>query len=102
RILSAEERLGELEREALERLTAEVVAHVPRLLDLAARMAELDAFLSLAEVAARWNWTRPVLEEGEDLEIVEGRHPVVEANLEGEAFIPNDCRLGGDGPRILL
>jgi len=102
RILSAEERLGTLEREALERLTAEVAAHAPRLLELAARMAELDAFLSLAEGAARWNWVRPTLEEGEDLEIVEGRHPVVEASLEGEAFIPNDCRLGGDGPRILL
>ncbi|MDR7563175.1 MAG: DNA mismatch repair protein MutS [Armatimonadota bacterium] len=102
RILSAEERLGELEREALERLTSEVAAHTPRLLDLAARVAELDAFLSLAEVAARWNWTRPTLEQSEELQIVEGRHPVVEANLEGEVFIPNDCRLGGDGPRILL
>ncbi|MCS7171947.1 MAG: DNA mismatch repair protein MutS [Armatimonadetes bacterium] len=102
RILSAEERIAALEREALDRLTAEVAAHAPRLLDLAARVAELDAFLSLAEVAVRWNWTRPVLDHREELSIVGGRHPVVEAHLAGEPFVPNDCRLGGDGPRILL
>ncbi len=102
RILGAEERISALEREALDRLTGEVAAHAPRLLDVAARVAELDAFLSLAEVAARWNWTRPVLDDSEELHIVGGRHPVVEANLAGEPFIPNDCQLGGEAPRILL
>lgn len=102
RLLTAEERIATLERAALERLGRAVIERVNQLLRLAAWLARLDAFRSLAEVAARSGWTRPELEDSDVLEIERGRHPVVEASLEIEAFIPNDCVLGGDGPRILL
>lgn len=102
RILGAEERIAALEREALAHLTAQVAEHGARVAGTAARVAELDAFCSLAEVASRWGWTRPVLDEGDELLIVAGRHPVVEAHLQGAPFIPNDCRVGGSGPRVLL
>jgi DNA mismatch repair protein MutS len=46
-------------------------------------------------VAARNQWTAPEVDESDDLQIVAGRHPVVEAHLGGEPFIPNDCHLGG-------
>ena len=55
--------------------------------------------LALAEVAARNAWTAPLVDESDVLEIVGGRHPVVEAHLAGEPFIPNDCRLGGEAVR---
>jgi DNA mismatch repair protein MutS len=102
RILAADEEIAALEREALTRLARDVAQSTARLLATAGRLAELDALASLAEVAARGNWVRPALEEGDVLTIVGGRHPVVEANLAGESFIPNDCRLGGAGARILL
>ncbi|MBA2277696.1 MAG: DNA mismatch repair protein MutS, partial [Chloroflexia bacterium] len=101
RVLAADEEIAGLEREALIRLSAAVTAAAARLSATAGRLARLDAQLSLAEVAMRSDWIRPVLEEGDVLEIVGGRHPVVEATLAGEAFIPNDCRLGGDA-RVLV
>jgi DNA mismatch repair protein MutS len=102
RILAADDEIAALEREALARLSGQVMAAAPRLMSTARTLAELDAFLALAEVAARRGWTAPVLEESETLEIVGGRHPVVEAHLAGEPFIPNDCLLGGDGPRQVI
>ncbi|GIW04872.1 MAG: DNA mismatch repair protein MutS [Thermomicrobiales bacterium] len=102
RLLAAGEEIAAIERDVLDCLSERVAATAARLLRTAERLAELDAFLSLAEVAARNNWTQPVLEESEDLVITGGRHPVVEASLGGEPFIPNDCHLGGDAPRVLL
>ena len=102
RLLAADEEIAALERAALARLSASVSAAAARLLATAERLADLDAFLSLAEVAVRYGWTAPRLDESDTLEIVAGRHPVVEASLGGEPFIPNDCQLGGDAPRVLL
>ncbi len=102
RILAADEEITALERAALTRLGTAVTPSVGRLLWAADRVAHLDALLSLASVAARCGWVRPDLEEGETLEIVGGRHPVAEASLAGEAFIPNDCCLGGEHPHVLV
>ncbi len=102
RILAADEEIAELEKAALARLTMSVAAETARLLATAGQLAFLDALLALAEVAARNNWVAPTLEESDALCIRGGRHPVVEASLAGEAFIPNDCRLGGHDPRVLL
>ncbi len=103
RILAADEEIAALERAALARLGATVTAEVARLQRMAGQLAHLDALVALAEVAARGGWVAPVLEESETLTILGGRHPVVEASLAGEAFIPNDCCLGGRGdPRLLL
>ncbi|MCX2727745.1 DNA mismatch repair protein MutS [Thermomicrobium sp. 4228-Ro] len=102
RLLTAEAEIAELERAALARLTHEVTARVDALLRLAHWLARLDAFRSLAEAAVRYGWTRPHLDESDCLEIEAGRHPVVEALLDGQPFVPNDCRLGGEHPRIVL
>jgi DNA mismatch repair protein MutS len=60
---------------------------------LARRLAVLDALCALAEVATRYRWTRPQIEEAPLLEIEDGRHPVVEQTLEDERFVPNDLSL---------
>jgi DNA mismatch repair protein MutS len=99
RILAADEEIAAREREALERLSGLVTAEAGRISATARALAELDALLALAEVAARNGWTAPIVDESDVLEIVGGRHPVVEAHLAGEPFVPNDCRLGGDAPR---
>ena len=102
RILAADEEIAARERAALDRLAALVTASAARISATARVLAELDALLSLAEVAARNAWTAPRVDESDALEIVAGRHPVVEAHLAGEPFVPNDCRLGGDGPRQVI
>jgi DNA mismatch repair protein MutS len=101
-VLAADEEIAARERDALARLGEMILAKAARLSATARALAELDALLSLAEVAARNGWTAPEVDESDVLEIVTGRHPVVEAHLGGEPFIPNDCRLGGDGPRQMI
>jgi DNA mismatch repair protein MutS len=65
-------------------------------------VAELDVLASLADVAAREGYTRPVLTDGFDLEIVAGRHPVVERMMPRDKFIPNDVRLPEDARLVIL
>ncbi|HZU04031.1 MAG TPA: DNA mismatch repair protein MutS [Ktedonobacteraceae bacterium] len=103
RILSAEERIAEMERSVYADILRQLSVFYPQLMKTATAVARVDVLLSLAEVAAHQGYTRPVLEHGHDLEIVGGRHPVVEYTLDGDVFIPNDTHLEGDeGTRIVL
>ena len=96
KIRSAGEKALALEAEHFERLCAMVLEEARRLGDIAMTLARLDVAAALAELACRRNYTRPEIDDSTAFEITAGRHPVVEAALEGEgagAFIPNDCRL---------
>ncbi len=103
RILSAEERIEEMERSIYADVLRQISVYYPELSTTATAVAKIDALLSLAEVAARQGYVRPVLEQGHSLEIVGGRHPVVEHALNGDIFIPNDTQLDTEhGTRIVL
>ncbi|MGE0433832.1 MAG: DNA mismatch repair protein MutS [Planctomycetota bacterium] len=94
KILSAGEKSRELEYEIFCRLRDETAANVPALLDAARRLATLDVLLAFATLAELRSYHRPVMLDEPVLEIVEGRHPVVEAMPgSGEAFVPNDTHL---------
>ncbi|MEN8159879.1 MAG: DNA mismatch repair protein MutS, partial [Myxococcota bacterium] len=103
-ILSASERAAALERETLDGLRQEVLAHAEPVRAAAGAVAELDALQSLAEVARRDGWVRPHLDDSETLSIRAGRHPVVEQMLAERStpFVPNDAALAQDATRILL
>ncbi len=103
RILSAEERIEEMERSIYTDLLRQLSVFYEQLMTTATAVARVDVLLSLAEVAAHQGYTRPVLEHGYGLEIVSGRHPVVEFTLDGDVFIPNDTHLeAADGSRVVL
>ncbi|HYN87351.1 MAG TPA: DNA mismatch repair protein MutS, partial [Ardenticatenaceae bacterium] len=92
-ILHAEERQLEIEDRLFREITAQVAAAATRLLATSRALAHLDVYASLAEVAIRNRYVRPVLTEGEVIRIRGGRHPVVELALQDEPFIPNDVFL---------
>ena len=103
RILSAVERIEEMERSLYADLLRQLSVFYPQLMATAKAVATVDVLLSLAEVAAHQRYVRPRLEHGHGLEIVGGRHPVVEYALDGDVFIPNDTALEAEeGARILL
>jgi DNA mismatch repair protein MutS len=103
RILNAEERIEELERSIYADVLRQLGASYERMMTTAAAVARVDVLLSLAEVAAHYGYVRPQLEQGRVLEIIGGRHPVVERCLDGDVFIPNDTHMEADeGERILL
>ncbi len=102
RVLTAAERVEDRERELFEALRSRVGSQVARLQAVAQIVAELDVLASLAEVAARESYIRPVLTDDFSLEITAGRHPVVERMMAREKFIPNDVSLTEDARMIIL
>jgi DNA mismatch repair protein MutS len=92
-INGASDKVTELERKLFIEIREETKKALSGLSSAAGRLAEIDAAQSLAKAASINGWTRPVLNESGDLEIYEGRHPVVEAHLNRGEYIPNDIIL---------
>ncbi len=95
-ILNAEERITELETTLFKEVGAQIAGASRRLLATARALAELDVYATLAEVAMRYRYARPQLDDGDEIHIVAGRHPVVELTLRDEPFVPNDVTLKND------
>jgi DNA mismatch repair protein MutS len=100
-IASAESRQLRHEQALYERLVERIAERVDDLLATADGLAELDAYCSLAQVAGERGYVRPSFAAESTVEIVDGRHPVMEALL-GASFVPNDLRLGVDAARFIL
>ena len=102
KVLNAAERIEQRERELFEALRKRIGSQIRRLQCAAQITAELDVFASLAEVAERESYVRPVITDGFDLSITAGRHPVVERMMPREKFIPNDISLPTGARMIIL
>ena len=102
RVLTAADRIEARERELFEKLRAAAGAQIARLQCVARLLGALDVFASLAEAAEREGYVRPEVNDGFSLEIVRGRHPVVERMMPRDRFIPNDVRLCADERLIIL
>jgi DNA mismatch repair protein MutS len=101
KVLGAEERRRRLEQELFEDVRARVAARATPLLATARALALLDVVASLADVAHVRGHVRPEVDDGDVLEIVEGRHPVLEARS-GEPVTPNDVALDPDTRIVIL
>ncbi len=101
KVLTAAERIEERERQIFDALRKRIGLHIRRLQCVAQLTAELDVLSTMAEVAEREGYVRPVVTDGYDLEITGGRHPVVERMMAKEKFIPNDVKLA-DGQRMII
>ncbi|MCS7178434.1 MAG: DNA mismatch repair protein MutS [Anaerolineae bacterium] len=99
-ILNAEQRQVEVETRVFREVCARIAARAPILLETARWVARLDVAAALAEVAVRHRYVRPELTDENVLEIVGGRHPIVEQSIT-EPFVPNDLRLDEE-TRILI
>ena len=102
KVLNAAERIEQRERELFEALRRRIGAQIRRLQCIAQVTAELDVLSTLAEVAEREGYVRPVMTDGYDLSIKAGRHPVVERMMAREKFMPNDVKLPVNARLIIL
>ena len=102
KVLGAEERAKGLEYEEFLKLRSEITGHLDELQQCANALATLDVLLGLAETAQLYQHSRPLLDDSRDLEITNGRHPVLEQTLVEEKFVPNDSRLLHDDSRLLI
>jgi DNA mismatch repair protein MutS len=102
RVLEADEKARELEYGLFVELREMVAAGAARLQQTAAVLATLDVLAALAELARHNGYCRPRIVAEPVVEIVDGRHPVLDAILPKGSFVPNDARLGGDAGSLLL
>jgi DNA mismatch repair protein MutS len=101
-ILNADERLIELESALFRQVCRQVSDEAGRILGTAAALAQVDFFCSLANIASRHGYVRPTLTDDGIMEVVGGRHPVVERVIPSGTFVPNDITLGGDGASLMM
>lgn len=101
KVLGAEARIIELETELFANVRSTVRAETQKLQSTARALATLDVLASLSETASRRNYVQPTLHDGDEIEIRNGRHPVVEAYIESE-FVANDVYLNNSTDRLLI
>jgi len=100
-VLTAEEKIRERENEIFNQLREDLMPYIAGIQQNAFRVAELDAFCALAEVAEKYSYVCPEIDEEDIIDIKDGRHPVVESALKKEGFVPNDTLLDLQGNRLL-
>ena len=102
RILSAGERLQSLEYRLFCEIRDQVASAGDRIQRAADFVAHIDVLQSLASVAGKYDYHKPVVDDGAVIDIKDGRHPVVEQIIGAENYVPNDCRLDPDLQRMML
>ncbi len=102
KILGADEKARALEYELFQQLRAAVAACSQPIQQTAAALAQLDVLAGFAELARHHNYCRPLVNDGDLIEITDGRHPVLEQTLIEERFVPNDVRLDNRDHQILI
>ena len=102
-ILGAEEKIYALEAEIYSDLVRKVQAEIVRIQKNALLVARLDVLAGFADLAVERRYCRPVVDEGDSLEIKGGRHPVIEATMKpGEEYVPNDIYLDRSTRQIMI
>ena len=102
KILGAEERANALEYELFQQVRAKVEENSLEIQRSATAIAALDVLAGFAELARHQNYCRPTVNDGDVIEIVDGRHPVLEQTLIEERFVPNDTLLDSTENQILI
>ena len=103
KILGAEDKILSLESHLFSELIAAIQQFIPQIQVNAALLAHIDCLLSFAQTAEEHRYIRPVVEDGDVIDIRQGRHPVIETELPvGEQYVPNDVRLDQERQQIIV
>lgn len=102
KVLHAEERIAVLEYSLFQEIREQVTSQGPRIARTADSLAALDVLAALADLAHERDYCRPVVDDGDRISIIEGRHPVVEAVTLTERFVPNDVLLDTSENQLLI
>jgi len=102
RILGADEKSVQLEYQLFCEIREKLSKEIKRMQKTARALAHLDVLQSLATIAAENSYVKPEITTGDKIEIIDGRHPVVEKTLPDEQFVPNNTLLNQDDNRVLI
>jgi len=101
-VLGAEEKRVAFEQQIFEEIRSRISLENQRIRETTEIIARIDVLAGLAETAERMNYTHPEINEGTDLKIVQGRHPVIEQTVKGEEFVPNDIHLDSQKQQVII
>jgi len=101
-VLNAEEKIREREQDLFYALRESLDQHITDIQKNSLLIAELDGLAALAEVAEKYRYTCPEMNNEDIIDIRDGRHPVVETSLTGEGFVPNDCLMDLKDNKLLV
>jgi DNA mismatch repair protein MutS len=102
KILNAEDKIAALEYSLFQEIRERVASQGQRIARTADSLATLDVLAALAELAHERDYCRPLVDDGDRISIIEGRHPVVEAVTLSERFVPNDVLLDTNENQLLI
>jgi DNA mismatch repair protein MutS len=102
KVLGAEEAICQLEYRLFEDIRKRVSEATPRLQKTASAIALTDILASMAEISDRYDYIRPIVDEGDEIIIRDGRHPVLERMSLSERFVPNDTRMDNQEYQIII
>lgn len=102
KIVGAQEQSVRLELQLFTEVREQIAAQISRIQCTAQALKTLDALLSLSQVAVNNRYVRPEITEDGSMEILDGRHPVVEAAMQEGSFVPNDTHMNSDDQRMLI
>ena len=103
KILIAEEKIKEIEVIEFNKVLVKLIPHISNLQDIAKIVAYSDCLLSFSETSKAYNYSKPIIDESDNFEVIDGRHPVIEHTLEeSKSYIPNDIRINKTDQQILM
>jgi DNA mismatch repair protein MutS len=102
KVLGAEEAICQLEYRLFEEVRKRVSDETPKLQKTASAVAFIDILGSMAEIADRYNYVQPVVDEGDEIIVLDGRHPVLERMGLSERFVPNDTRMNSRENQLFI
>jgi len=103
KILGAEDKILSLEAQLFNDLVLAIQEFIPQIQTNAALLARIDCLLSFAKTAEEHRYIRPVIDQGDTIDIRQGRHPVIETEMPvGETYIPNDVMLDQERQQIII
>ena len=103
KILNAEENIIQLENKTFLKLINKLIPDISKIQKNAALIAYLDCLLSFSEIAKINNYNKPIINNTDDFEVYDSRHPVIEHSLEEtKSYIPNDIKLDREKQQILM
>ena len=102
KVLGAEERRVDLEYQLFLSIRAQLADNSSRLLKTAQLLAQIDFLSANGEMAHKFNYRRPEMNDGDEIRIVEGRHPIIERSLPSGKFVPNDVHLDQTNDEVLI
>lgn len=101
-IVNSKTKIEELELQLFQDVKIKIHEYIPRLQRIANTLSDIDVFVSLSDVAEEYGYVKPDFNDNNVINIVDGRHPIVERNVSADSYISNDCKVEKDENILLI